>query len=276
MRTEAIVRIDPPFAFIRSGYENRELIFRLAWRRLQTRFRGSFVGAGWLLLQPLIMLALYTLVFSVVFEARWGTELDGKGEFGLFLFSGVMLYSIFSECVNEAPTLMLKNQNYIVQIRFPVEVLPWVSLLAAMYLLAMALVVLLVFHIALLGLPPATWLLMPLLILPIALLTLGVTWFVSSVGVYFRDLSQVTVMLTTALLFMSPIFYPASRIPESARWLYDLNPFAVLLEASKGLLFFGTGPNWFAIIGLTLIAFGVAWSGFSWFMRTKHGFADVV
>lgn len=267
---------EQPFAFLRTGFDHRSLIARLAWRRIQARYRGSIAGAGWLLLQPAMMLAIYTIVFSMVFEARWGAVLDSSAEFGLFLFSGVLLYSIFSECVNEAPTLMLSNQNYILQIRFPVEVLPWVSLVSAFYLFAMGAVVLLGCHLLLLGAPPLTWLYLPLVLLPVALLTLGVTWFVSAIGVYFRDISQLTVMFTTALLFLSPVFYPASRIPDSFRTLYDANPFAVLLEASKSLLFFGTSPDWTALAATTCVGYAVAWFGHQWFMRTKHGFADVV
>ena len=150
------------------------------------------------------------------------------------------------------------------------------SLASAFYLFAMGAVVLLGCHLLLLGAPPATWLYLPLVLLPVALLTLGVTWFVSSIGVYFRDISQLTVMFTTALLFLSPVFYPASRIPDSFRTLYDANPFAVLLEASKGLLFFGTSPDWTALAAMTGVGYAVAWLGHQWFMRTKHGFADVV
>ncbi|MCP5043881.1 MAG: ABC transporter permease [bacterium] len=265
-----------PFAFLESGYRHRALISRLAWRRLQTRYRGSVMGAVWLFLQPILLLGIYTLVFSLLFEARWGQTLAGRGEFGLFLFSGVLLYSIFSECVNEAPGLMLKHEPYIVQIRFPIEILPWVSLASSLYLFFFGSAVLLVFHLLVLGVPPASWLILPVVLVPIALFTLGVTWFVSSVGVYFRDLSQLTVMFTTALLFLSPVFYPASRIPESLRTMYDLNPFAVLLEASKHLLFFGDAPNWGGLALVGLVSFVVAVLGHAWFMHSKRGFADVV
>lgn len=268
--------IEQPFGFLRSGFQHRALISRLAWRRIQARYRGSYVGAGWLLLQPMLMLGIYTLIFSWVFEARWGASLESSAEFGLFLFSGVLLYSIFSECVNEAPTLMLKNETYIVQIRFPLEILSWVSLVASFYLFALGTAVLLFFHLVFIGLPPVTWLLLPIVLAPIALLTLGLTWFISAVGVYFRDISQMTVMFTTALLFMSPVFYPASRIPDSYRGMYDLNPFAVLLESSKDILFFGNQPNWGALLVTFAVAYAAAWLGFQWFVRTKHGFADVV
>jgi len=259
-----------------SGFRHRALIAHLAGRRLQARHRGSLLGPAWLLLQPALLLGIYTLVFSLLFEAKWGTLLGGRGEFGLFLFSGVLLYSIFSESVNAAPGLMLENERYITQIRFPIEILPWVSLVASFYFFFFGALVLLFFHCLLLGLPPVGWLVLPAILLPIALLTLGVTWFLSAVGVYFRDLSQITVMFTTALLFLSPVFYPASRIPDSLRAVYEMNPFAILLEASKHLLFFGDAPDWRGVAIVGAISFAVAGAGYAWFMRTKRGFADVV
>lgn len=234
------------------------------------------MGAGWLLLQPLMLLGIYTLVFSLLFETKWGQAVESRGEFGLFLFSGVLLYSIFSECVNEAPGLMLKHQPYIVQIRFPIEILPWVSLVSSFYLFFCGSLVLLFFHLLVVGLPPPGWFMLPVVLVPIALFTLGVTWFLSSVGVYFRDLSQLTVTFTTALLFLSPVFYPASRIPGSLRTLYDLNPFAILLEASKHLLFFGDAPDWSGLVVVGVASFAVAVMGHAWFVQTRRGFADVV
>jgi lipopolysaccharide transport system permease protein len=265
------------------------LIARLAWRRVQSRYRGSMLGAAWLVVQPALLLAVYTLVFSLVFEAKWGVSgaeawsadgtralVDDPFAFGLLVYSGVLLLSFFSDCVNEAPRLMLDHERFIVQVRFPVEILPWVSLVSSFYLFLAGAAVLLVTTVALYGLPSTLVLVFPLILIPLAFLTLGVCWFLSSLGVYFRDLSQLTVMATTALLFLSPVFYPASRVPEALRGVYALNPFATLLEGSKSLLFFGHAPDWVALAVVTFVSFAVAGLGHAWFMYTRRGFADVV
>ncbi len=278
-----------PLAFLTTGFRHRDLIARLAWRRVQSRYRGSVLGAAWLVVQPAMLLAVYTLVFSLLFEAKWGTSgaevwntsgtralADDPLAFGLLVYSGVLLLSFFSECVNEAPRLMLDHERFIVQVRFPVEILPWVSLVSSFYLFAAGAAVTLVATVALYGPPPALALALPLVLLPVAFFTLGVCWFLSSLGVYFRDLSQLTVMATTALLFLSPVFYPVSRVPEALRGAYALNPFATLLEGSKSLLFFGHAPDWSALSIVALVSFAVAGLGHAWFMHTKRGFADVV
>lgn len=269
-----------PFEFLETGYRYRGLIARLAWRRVQSRYRGSSLGWAWLFVQPVLLLALYTLVFSWLFEVKWGTGAspmaDDRFAFGLLVYSGVLLLSLFSECVNEAPRLMLEHERFITQVRFPLEVLPWVSLLSSFYLFMAGASVVLAGSLALYGLPSGFVWVFPLVLLPVVWLTLGVSWFVSSLGVYFRDLSQLTVMATTALLFLSPVFYPASRVPEALQGIYALNPFVTLLESAKAVVFFGAAPDWGALLLVIGVSFAIAAGGHAWFVHTKRGFADVV
>ena len=265
-----------PFAFLSAGLRHRQLIGRLARRRIEARYRGSVLGLAWTLLHPLLMLAIYTFVFSFVFEARWAAVAGQPGEFALFLFSGLIVYAIFSECVNEAPNLMLANETYIKQLVFPTEVLAWTMLLASLFSFVVNALLLLAFCALILGPPPASALWLPLIVLPVVLLTLGVAWFLSSLGVYIRDIGQVVGVLTTALLFLSPIFYPAAAVPESLRAWYFLNPFASILDMSKASLFYGAAPDWARLGWLTLAGWVAAWLGFAWFMKTKRGFADVL
>jgi len=265
-----------PLAFLRSGWSHRRLIGQLARRRIEERYRGSILGRAWALLNPLLLLAVYTFVFSVVFQAKWGLRQGGSVEFALFLFSGLIVYTVFSECVNEAPLLLRRNEIYIKQMVFPVEVLPWVGLTSALFHFAMGFVMLMGLHAWVRGVPPATALYLPLVLLPVPLLTLGATWWLSSLGIFLRDLSQVVGLSTTALLFLSPIFYPADRVPEAIRPAYELNPFAPVLEASKDVLFRGVTPDWAPLAGILIGAWLLAWSGYVWFMKTKKSFADVL
>ncbi len=265
-----------PTAFLRKGWHDRHLIRRLAWRAVETRYRGSVLGLLWAFVQPLMMLGVYTFVFSVVFESRWEIGEGDHAQFALYLFSGLALYTIFADCVNRAPGLVRANRTYITQIRFPVEVLCWASLCEALVNFGFSATILAVGYALVIGMPPLSWLYVPLILVPLLLLTVGTSWFLSSLGVYLEDISQVVAVFTTALLFLSPIFYSPARIPEAFRGLYFLNPLAHLLEMSKGPLFHGRAPDWPLLAGLTLGSWLFAWAGHLWFTRTQKGFADVL
>lgn len=265
-----------PLSFLNAGWRHRRLILRLARRKIESRYRGSLLGSSWTLLQPLLMLAVYTFVFGAVFQARWGLQDETETPFALVLFAGMIFYGVFAECINEAPTLMTSNQSYIKQVLFPIEILPWVSLVAALFGFAVNLVLLFLFILVLTGPPPWTAVLAPLLMVPLLLLVVGLTWLLSAAGVFLRDLSQVAGVFTTALLFLSPIFYPADRIPDAFRPIYGLNPMVPLIEGFRGLLFAGRPPEPRAILFLLALGGVMAWLGYFGFMRTKKGFADVL
>jgi lipopolysaccharide transport system permease protein len=265
-----------PLAFLGTGWAHRSLILRLARRKVQARYRGSLLGSLWTWIQPLLLLAVYTFLFAVVFEARWGTSSDDGTPFALAIFAGMVFFAIFADCVNEAPSLLVANQTYIRQVRFPIEVLPWVSAVAALFTFAVNLALLIGFQVLVQG--SVTWglVLVPALVAPLLLLTLGATWLLSSAGVFLRDLAQIAGVLTTALLFLSPIFYPASRIPESFRALYSLNPLVPLVEGFRAALFGGEFPGLLPLCAVSAAAWAFAWLGYLAFMKAKNGFADVL
>lgn len=265
-----------PLAFLHTAWRHRSLILRLSAREIDARYRGSVLGIVWALLNPLLMLAVYTFVFTTVFQARWGTAGGASGEFALLLFSGLLLFTVFSECVSRAPGLLLENVSYIKKVVFPLEILPLVTLVVALFNAALGFAILAVSYVAVLGLPPATALLLPLVLAPLCLMTLGVSWFLASAGVFLRDIRQVVGVGVTVLMFVSPIFYPTAAVPERFRPLIHLNPLTPILEQSKDLLFWGRLPSpleW----GVALLAgWACAWLGHLWFMKTRRGFADVV
>ena len=255
------------------------MIGRLARRQIESRYRGSVLGLSWAILEPLFQLAIYTFVFSFVFRAKWGGLPGGassQGEFALFLFSGLTIYAIFADLVNESPRLVLSAEQYVKQMAFPVEILVWVSMLVGIFKFTINLLLLFGFYRLTVGHPPVSAFLFPLVILPVMLLAAGVGWCFASLGVFLRDIGQLVGLLTTLLLFVSPIFYPASMIPERYQPLYFVNPFARVLEMSKEILFVGVVPNHVELGLLILSSWGVAWWGYLWFMRTKAGFADVL
>ena len=265
-----------PRETIASLWRNRNLIRALVHREVVGRYRGSIMGILWSFFNPIFMLAVYTFVFSVVLKARWNTGSDSKTEFALVLFAGLIVFNMFAECVNRAPALILSNANYVKKVVFPLEILPWVTLGSALFHALISLCVWLIAYLVLFGVPHATILLLPLVIFPLMLFIMGITWGLASLGVYLRDVSQFTSIVTTVLMFLSPIFYPASALPEEYRHLLLFNPLTPAIEQVREILFWGKVPNMliFAayLFGTTL----VAWLGFAWFQKTRKGFADVL
>ncbi len=244
MSPELIVRktddsIDP-LRMIATVVRNRALIGRLARRELEARYRGSYLGILWVVLLPLFMLGVYTFAFGVVFRARWADAgSDSPWVFAIFLFAGLSVFSVFSEMVSRAPMLMLENPSYIKKVVFPIEILPVVTLTTALFNFAVSLLVLLALHVLVIGPPPWTAILIPLALVPLALFSLGISWFLAALGVYLRDLRQIITVAVTAVMFLTPIFYPSSAIPESVRPLILLNPLSTIVETARNVLFFG-------------------------------------
>ncbi|MAJ61333.1 MAG: hypothetical protein CBC48_16125 [bacterium TMED88] len=265
-----------PLSPILLPWRHRELVAPLARRKIASRYRGSTLGLLWAILNPLLMLGIYTFVFSVVFHAKWGLESTGRSSFALFLFSGFILYSVFSDAVNEAPSLLVQNRLYIRQLIFPTELLAWISLISGLFHFCINTVILTIFYGWVIGPPSPSALLLPISVAPIILISLGAVWIISSLGVHLKDLGHIVGLLTTALLFLSPIFYPASAVPESLQPLYALNPFVSILENSRALLFDHSIPEWRDWLSPLAGAWIFAWFGYFFFMKTKEGFADVV
>lgn len=266
-----------PKEMIASLWRNRELTYALIQREVIGRYRGSAMGMLWSFFNPMFMLAVYTFVFSTVFKARWGgSSGDSRTEFALVLFAGLMVFNVFAECINRAPGLILANVNYVKKVVFPLEVLPWVALGSALFHGGISLLVWLTAYFVLFGAPYATVLFLPLIVLPLVLFIMGISWFLASLGVYLRDVSQVIGVISSILMFMSPIFYPASALPENYRYLLYLNPLTTVIEMTRDVLYWGRMPN-LELLGMYwFVATLIAWLGFVWFQRTRKGFADVL
>lgn len=265
-----------PRVMLGSLWQHRALTRALVQREVVGRYRGSIMGLVWSFLNPVLMLLIYTFVFSVVFKARWSAGSDSKTEFALVLFSGLLVFNFFAECFNRAPALVLQNVNYVKKVVFPLEILPWVSLGAALFHALISTLVWLLAYCLLNGAPHPTVLLLPLVLLPLMLFTLGVSWALASLGVYLRDVAQFIGVLTTILMFLSPIFYSGSTLPEEYQGLLMFNPLTPAVEQAREVLYWGRVPN-LAEWGYYLLGSAVmAWLGFAWFQKTRKGFADVL
>lgn len=257
-------------------YRNRELIQASVKREILGRYRGSVLGLLWSFFNPLFMLAVYTFVFSTVFNARWGTGSESKTEFALILFAGLIVFHFFSECIIRAPSLILQNVNYVKKVVYPLEILPFVSMLSALFHAAISLCVWLLAYTIFYGLPQITVLYLPLILFPFLLFVMGVSWALAALGVYLRDISQIIGVMTTMLMFLSPIFYPVTALPENYQHLIFLNPLTTVIEEVRGVLYFGTHPQIDLLVLYWLATLFIAWLGYALFQKTRKGFADVL
>jgi lipopolysaccharide transport system permease protein len=259
-----------------SLWRNRSLIKASVKREVMGRYRGSVMGILWSFFNPLFMLVVYTVVFSVVFKARWATGSDSKTEFALVLFAGLMMFSLFGECINRAPNLILSNVNYVKKVVFPLEILPVVTLLSAMFHMLISLGVWLLAHCVFFGFPPVTVILLPMIVVPFLLFIMGLSWGLASLGVYLRDVAQIIGVVTSVLMFLSPIFYPVSALPENYRHMLYLNPLTPVIEMTRDVLYWERIPD-LQVLGVYWVATAIiAWVGFAWFQKTRKGFADVL
>jgi len=265
-----------PGELVASLWRNRSLVLALIKRDIKGRYRGSFFGMFWSFLNPLLMLAVYTFVFSVVFKARWDITSDSKTEFALILFAGLLIFNIFSECINRSPGIILSNQNYVKKVVFPLEILPWVTLGASLFHGAVSLGVWLLAYIVLVGTPHSTIFYLPVIIVPLVFFIMGLSWILASLGVYLRDTAQFVSIMTTALMFISPIFYPATALPENYRAFIYLNPLTTVIEQTRDILFRGNPPEVIVSVSYLTAAIITAWVGFAIFQKTRKGFADVL
>jgi len=266
-----------PLAMFTSLWRNRQLIWQLTRRDVIGRYRGSLMGLAWSFLTPLLMLVVYTFVFSVVFKARWNINVEeSKTDFAIILFTGMIVFNLFAEIVNRAPGLIVSNTNYVKKVVFPLEIFSWVTLGSVLFHSLVSLAVLLLVQIVLNHSLPWTVIFFPFVLLPLIFASLGVAWFLAALGVFVRDIGQLTGVFTTVLMFLSAVFYPLTSLPERYQGLLMLNPLVLIITESRKVLIFGSLPDWFSL-GIALLAgFGLAAAGFWWFQKTRKGFADVL
>lgn len=260
-----------------SAYKLR-LIGVLVRREIEGRYRGAGLGLVWTILTPLLMLGVYTFVFGTVFRSRWVTSSAdaSPAEFAVILFVGLILFSLLAETVNRAPSLMLSNTSYVKKVVFPLEILVPVALGTALFHAGVTLLVLLPFIFFVFGDVPVTAVFLPLVVAPLVLMILGVSWFLASVGTYLRDVGQFVGTAVTALLFMAPIFFPLSALPLWLQPWLSLNPLTVPVQQAREVLIFGKMPDFAQLGWYTLVSMIVCLAGYVWFQKTRKGFADVL
>ena len=236
------------------------------------------MGLAWSFFNPVFMLVVYTFVFSVIFKSRWGGigGDDSKTQFALLLFVGMIVMNLFSDVLNRAPSLILNNVNYVKKVVFPLEALVVIATGSAVFHALISLGVLTAAFAVFNGYLQWTVVFAPLVLLPLIILTLGFAWMLASLGVFLRDVGQFVGIVTTVMMFMAPVFYPITAVPERYRHYIMANPLTFIIEQSRAVLIWGHLPDWSGLAVYTLVAMITAWAGYAWFQKTRKGFADVL
>ncbi len=259
-------------AFTRNG----SLTWEMTKRDVLGRYRGASLGLFWSLLAPFLMLLVYTLAFGGILKARWPEAEGSTAGFALILFVGLIVHGFFAECLMRSTNLVVGNPNYVKRIIFPLEILPWPMVLSALFHVAMNLAVFMVWHVVMYGALPWTIVLLPLVLTPLVVLALGVSWVLASLSVYFRDVGQITAPFATALLFLSSAIIPIDAVPADYRLLFELNPLTFIIDQARAVALWGEMPDWSGLAKYALASTIVAYLGCAWFQGTRRGFADVL
>lgn len=281
MYSRALVR-EPSYAvqpadLVSPFTRHRALLGALNRRELASRYRDSFLGNLWMVITPLLMLAMYTFVFGVIFRSRWqGMGDQGVASFAIVLFAGLLLHSLLAETLGRAPRLMLEEPNYVTKVVFPLELLGWVNMITALVHFAIGLGLLLVVTALVMPPVPPTALWLPVIVAPYVLYLMGLGWALSAIGVYLRDLGQFMGTLVSVLMFLSPVFYARDKAPAGLGAWMVLNPLTIPVEQSRRVLFQGLPPQpetlaWYALGGAVVYLLG--WMVFH---KLRRGFSDVI
>lgn len=261
---------------LRSAWRRRALIYQMTRRDIATGFRGAVFSWLWLVLSPLLLLLIYWLIFAHIFGVPEHLSGGRTISYPLLIFSGLMVFQIFAECLQRGPAVLRENPNFIKRLVFPVELLAIVLLAGALFRASISLVILLAFYALTEGVPPASGLLLPIVWLPLAMLLLGAIWLLSAIGLFLRDIQNLLASVMVILMLASPVFYPVEQVPEAFRALYLGNPIAAHIDMARDLLLNGELPSAALYFGHFGYAAFAMWFGHRVFFWLRPRFADVV
>lgn len=255
---------------------HRSLTLELARRDVLGRYRGASFGLLWSLISPFLMLMVYSFAFGFVMKARWPQSAEAGTHYSIILFVGLIVHGFFAECLNRSPHLITGNVNFVKRVIFPLEILPWPMVASALFHTFMNFLVFLALHLALDHTVAWTTVFLPIVMLPLVVFTLGVSWLLAALGVYLRDIGQITGVLATAMLFLSTAMFPVDALPERYRWLLMLNPLTFIIDQAREVALWGRMPDWTGLGIYTLCAALFLYFGYGVFRLTRRGFADVI
>ncbi|MEG3789783.1 ABC transporter permease [Lysobacter sp. CCNWLW3] len=257
------------------GPQERSLVWELTKRDVLGRYRGASFGLLWSLISPFLMLMVYTLAFGFILKSKWpGT--GSTRDFALILFAGLSVHGFFAECLTRAPQLILSNANYVKRVVFPLQLLSWSMILSAAFHLLMNLAVLLLLKLFWHSEIHWTSIYLPLVMLPLLGLAVAVSWLVSALAVYFRDIGQFVGVLSAAMLFLSSAIIPLDSVPQAYRWVFMLNPLTLIIDQVREVTIWGRTPDWQALLFYATGVVVFALFSYQVFRKLRRGFADVL
>ena len=254
-------------------FRHRVLLGQLIKRDVLIRYRGAMFGVLWMFLSPLLMLAIFAFVFGQIFQARWPQQPDGL-PFWLMLYTGLIVFNLFADAVSRSPSAVRAHPSYVKKIIFPVGILPLVPVGAGLIHTVFNLLLLAV-ALAWVGHLSVGILFFPLLLLPALLVAVGLSWFLAAWGVFIKDMNQIVPLFVQMMLFLSPVFYPASAVPAFLRPVYQANPLGVVIEAGRATIIGApvSWVAWFVALGLGATASVL---GYMFFQHSRDEFADAL
>ena len=273
-----LLKVIDPLPGIRMVIDNRFLLGQLVRRNFEARFKGSYLGLVWSFVQPLMMLAVYTFVFTFVLKAKFGVPIEDTrmGAFAIIMFCGMSVFNIFSDTVNSCATIINSNSNLVKKVVFPLELLP-LSQAVVCFIFGLIWFFLLLFGVIfILHSLSLRALLLPVMLVPLFLFSCGCGFIVSAFGVYIRDLPYMIGVILQILFFMTPIFYSVKSVPEKFQIFLYLNPLCEMVEQTRIVFLYGAPPNWLYVGILWAGSLLVLHFGFLLFRKLKKGFADVL
>lgn len=270
----AIRFLTEPFSVM---IHNRDLLGQTLKREISQKYRGSYLGILWNFVQPMIMMLVYSFVFGVVFKAKWDMQASNSDtEFAVILFVGISVYSVFTEAIMIAPTLITANANYVKKVIYPLEILSMVGIGSSLVQLAFNVALILLSRIIVIKTMDFFVLLFPLVLLPLLMLTLGLSWLLSAIGVFLKDMRQIASIITLVFGYATPVFFPITAVPEKLRWVMEINPMTAIVNNARNVLVFGRDPDWGALFAVYVVSYIVMMAGFRFFKKVKPGFADAM
>lgn len=255
---------------------HRGLTRELTRRDILGRYRGAHFGLMWSLIGPLMMLAIYTVTFGEIMQGRWQQASGATAEFGIVLFIGIIVHGFFAECFARSPRLMVDNANYVKRVVFPLHVLPWSIVLSALFHLAMNVVIFVLLNALFFGSFSPLIVLLPVVLAPLVMLTIAVSWLAASLGVYIRDISQAVPVIATGMFFISSAIIPLDAVPARYRVFFELNPLTFFIEQARNVALWNTLPDWIGLAKFTVAGVVAMYLAYAWFRLTSKGFADVL
>lgn len=252
-----------------------ELVLSLAKRDLVARYKGSVLGIVWAIITPVVMIAIFTFIFAGIFNARFGPR-GTPWDYALYLFCGLLPWTMFQETLQSSSTTIVTHANLVKRVVFPLETLPVAQALSAMATQMFGLLALIIAGVIVQHQLHVTILWLPALLIPQLVFTLGAAWLVASLGVFLRDIAQGIGLVLMAWMYLTPIIYPESIVPERYRPFINANPFTALVRSYRRIVLEGLAPDWPSLLYFTVLAVLLFVFGYWWFAKSRRNFADVI